>query len=98
MQQQTFGRLKTPRVPNFTEKRSERRQRVLKAGTIMFNSGYGSFSAKIRNMTEAGALIEVYDSQGIPPKFDFLVHGDQPVTKPSRIVWRTNYFMGIKFI
>ena len=79
------------------EKRAERRRKVLKGGTILFNKGYASFGCRIRNLTEHGAMVEMETTGGIPSEFEFRVSNvSKPVT--ANIIWREPTRMGLQFL
>ena len=52
------------------------RQRVLKAGTILFDDSHSSIDCTIRSLGADGAAITVSNSAGIPPEFVLVVAGD----------------------
>lgn len=78
------------------ERRAAHRRRVLKAGSILFNKGYGALGCKVRNMTEQGALLELGETTGMPQKFDFRITNEDEIRSAS-IVWRDKMRIGIRF-
>ena len=52
-----------------------RRLRALKAGTISFNRA-GGINCRVRNMSPAGACLEVDSQIGIPDNFTLVVSYD----------------------
>ena len=78
------------------ERRAAHRRRVLKAGSILFNKGYGALGCKVRNLNEEGALLELGETTGMPQKFDFRITNEDEIRTAS-IVWRDNMRIGIKF-
>ena len=79
-----------------SEKRVATRQRVLKAGTIVFNRA-GGISCTIRNMSKLGACVEVASQVGIPSDFTLLIEKDD-VRRPSRRAWTKGNRMGVVFL
>ncbi len=77
------------------ERRAVLRLRVLKAGTIAFNHGAG-ISCRVRNLSAAGACLEVASPIGIPDRFILAIDG-APAPQPSRVVWRKENRIGVVF-
>jgi hypothetical protein len=77
-----------------TERRAIARQRVFKAGTIEFG-GVG-VDCTIRNMSIAGAALEVATPVGIPHEVILNILTLQ-VRQPCHIVWRKEKRIGIAF-
>lgn len=77
------------------ERRAMPRLRVLKAGTIAFNHGAG-LSCRVRNLSTAGACLEVASPMGIPDSFVLAIDGE-PALRPSRVVWRKENRIGVAF-
>jgi hypothetical protein len=75
------------------EKRSVPRHRVLKTGTIEF--GGGGISCTVRNMSVAGAALDVVSPVGIPETFTLVV---EHVSYPCRIAWRKPARIGVTFV
>ena len=67
------------------ESRKASRHRVLKAGTIEF--GGGAIDCLVRNLSTAGAALEVSNQIGIPERFVLAVPGDG-LRLPCHIAWR----------
>lgn len=76
------------------EKRAAQRRRMLKAGTISF--GGGVINCTIRNLSEAGAALDVISPVGIPDRFTLLLNADQSKLR-CQIVWRTGKRIGVLF-
>jgi PilZ domain len=76
------------------ERRAIPRQRVFKAGTIEFDGG--GIDCTIRNLSTAGAAIEVANPVGIPHEVTLNI-----VTRRERqnchIIWRTGNRIGVEF-
>ena len=76
------------------EKRTAQRNRVLKAGTIEFPGG--AFSCMVRNMSEAGAALDVPSLAGIPNEFSLLL-SIEGIRFHCRCVWRNERRIGVTF-
>lgn len=76
------------------ESRKSPRHRVLKAGTIGF--GGGAIDCLVRNLSNAGAALEVSNQIGIPERFILDVPGDG-LHLPCHIVWRKAHRIGVTF-
>lgn len=76
------------------EKRIAPRRRVLKAGTIEF--GGGAIDCTIRNLSNAGAALEVTSSFGVPQQFTLVpLGGGRHIL--CHIVWRKQTRIGVAF-
>ncbi|MGB7856771.1 MAG: PilZ domain-containing protein [Pseudolabrys sp.] len=58
------------------ERRKVQRGRTLKAGSIVFNSAAG-IDCRVRNMSAAGACLEVTSQVGVPNDFVLVVGYDK---------------------
>ncbi len=76
------------------EKRVAPRHRVLKAGTIEF--GGGAIDCTVRNVSNAGAALDVTSPIGIPEKFTLILPGDGRHFH-CRIIWRRERRIGVAF-
>lgn len=76
------------------EHRTTPRSRVLKAATIDF--GGGAISCMVRNMSAAGAALDVSSPVGIPEHFT-LVLPTEGKRLPCRVVWRKEKRIGVAF-
>jgi hypothetical protein len=77
---------------DFMDKRTSSRQRVLKAGTIEFNGG--AIDCTVRNLSSAGAALDVTSPVGIPEHFTLIANGSQ---LPCHVIWRKEKRIGIAF-
>jgi hypothetical protein len=77
------------------EYRKVQRHRVLKAGTISINR-VGAIDCTIRNLSDAGACLDVASPLGIPDDF-LLVTTDGQTENPCHVVWRTEKQIGVAF-
>lgn len=78
------------------EHRIAARHRTLKSGKIAFAQG-AAIDCVIRNISKAGACLEVASPVGIPPAFDLLIDSSGAVN-PCRVVWRTERRIGVVFL
>ncbi len=76
------------------DKRRGPRRRVLKTGKILFDGA--AIDCVVRNLSEAGAALAVETPVGIPPRFFLLVETDG-LKRSSRVVWRNQRRIGVKF-
>jgi hypothetical protein len=77
------------------ERREITRHRTLKAGSIRFNRA-GSIDCRVRNLSPAGACLEVASQVGIPDVFVLAIDVDH-LTQQCRVIWRTATRMGVAF-
>jgi PilZ domain len=76
------------------EKRTVERHRLLKAGTIEF--GGGAITCMVRNMSNAGAALDVASPLGVPDHFT-LVFDSDGLHMPCHVVWRRLKRIGVVF-
>jgi hypothetical protein len=77
------------------ERRKVQRHRTLKAGSISFNRA-GGIDCRVRNLSPAGACLEVASQVGIPDDFVLAVKSDH-LQQPCHVIWRTATRMGVEF-
>jgi hypothetical protein len=77
------------------ERRKVPRHRTLKAGSIRFNRASG-IDCRVRNLSPAGALLEVTSQVGIPDDFMLVVEIDH-LKQPCHVIWRTTTRIGVAF-
>jgi hypothetical protein len=77
------------------ERRKAQRHRTLKVGSIIFNNG-GGVSCMIRNMSPAGACIEVTNPVEIPDAFTLFVESDN-LLRRCHVGWRKQKRIGLTF-
>jgi hypothetical protein len=77
------------------ERRKVQRHRTLKAGSISFNRAAG-VDCRVRNLSPAGACLEVASQIGIPDEFVLVVTADH-VKAPCHLIWRTATRLGLEF-
>jgi hypothetical protein len=76
------------------ERRSSKRQRVLKAGTIEI--GGGVIDCTVRNLSKIGAALDVSSPVGIPGEFILTIPSDG-LRSACRVIWRKARRIGIRF-
>lgn len=77
------------------ERRKVQRRRTLKAGNITFNRAAG-IDCRVRNLSPAGACLEVVSQVGIPDDFTLVIETDH-LKLPCHVIWRTATRMGVEF-
>jgi hypothetical protein len=77
------------------ERRKTSRHRVLKAGLIALNRA-GGISCMVRNLSPAGACLEVASPVGIPDDFTLLIENDH-LRRSCHVTWRKDKRIGIAF-
>lgn len=77
------------------EKRKVPRHSTLKAGHIAFNRA-GTIDCCVRNLSVAGACLEVASQLGIPDQFVQVVDADH-LQQPCHVIWRSATRMGVAF-
>jgi hypothetical protein len=78
-----------------TERRKNQRYRTLKMGAIIFNNG-GGVSCMVRNISTAGACIEVTNPLEIPDAFTLVVESDN-LLRRCHVGWRKQKRIGVAF-
>lgn len=76
------------------DKRRAARRRGPKTGKILFEGT--AIDCVLRNLSETGAARAVETPVGIPPRFFLLVETDG-LKRSSRVVWRNQRRIGVKF-
>ena len=71
------------------------RGRTLKAGSIVSNSAAG-VDCRVRNMSAAGACLEVTSQVGVPNDF-VLVVGYDRFKQACHVIWRSDTRLGVEF-
>jgi hypothetical protein len=77
------------------ERRKLQRRRMLKAGIIGFNRD-GGIGCRVRNLSPAGACLEVASPIGVPDDFVLVIESDH-LKQPCHVIWRTGTRMGVEF-
>jgi hypothetical protein len=84
-------------VGNMDDKRSRRRNRVLRDGKIVFNGGTSLINCIIRDQTEGGAKLQVPAPTSLPTNFELLCL-TEGMTYPAQIAWRRGDHVGVAFV
>ncbi|MDP2409997.1 MAG: PilZ domain-containing protein [Pseudolabrys sp.] len=77
------------------DRRKAQRHRTLKGGSITINHG-GAYDCRVRNLSPAGALLEVASQVGIPDDFVLVIEADH-FKQPCHVIWRTATRLGVEF-
>lgn len=77
------------------ERRKVPRHRTLKAGSIRFNRA-GAIDCRVRNLSAAGAMLEVAGQLGIPDEFALVIEADH-FRQNCRVIWRMPTRLGVAF-
>ncbi len=77
------------------QKRSHR-LRTFKGGSILYANG-AAFDCTVRNISEAGARLEVENPVGIPDNFTLKIQ-HEPQKRGCRVVWRKAKQIGVRFV
>jgi len=78
-----------------SERRKSPRHRTLKGGSISMNHG-GRIDCRVRNLSPAGAQLEVASQIGIPDDFVLVIDADR-FKQPCHVIWRTATRIGVEF-
>jgi hypothetical protein len=77
------------------DKRANPRHHVLKTGTIEF--GGATIDCSVRNVSHAGAALNVASPVGIPENFNLIVPSDK-LRFACRVIYRKEKRIGIAFV
>jgi len=77
------------------ERRKVQRHRVLKAGRIGFNRA-GGIDCRVRNLSQAGACLDVVSPIGIPEYFMLVIDSDR-LRQACHVIWRDGGRLGVEF-
>jgi hypothetical protein len=77
------------------EQRRSQRRRALKGATIAFKGAAG-IDCIVRNLSNAGACLEIVSPIGIPDEFTLVIPSDD-VKQGCHVVWRTAHRIGVSF-
>ena len=77
------------------ERRRVPRHRTFKFGSIRLNRASG-IDCRIRNLSPAGACLEVASQAGIPDEFVLMNKSDHR-QQPCHVIWRTFTRVGVEF-
>jgi hypothetical protein len=76
-------------------RRTSRRMRTLKKGTIILYGGYSVYDCIVRNLSEGGAMLQIA-SLGIPSHFE-LAMGISTPRRACTVRWRSEGALGVSF-
>ncbi len=77
------------------EKRATQRHRTLKGGSIVFGATAG-VDCMVRNLSTAGASLEVATPVGIPDDFRLVIKPEN-TTHNCHVIWRAAKKIGVHF-
>jgi hypothetical protein len=77
-----------------SERRDTARQRMLKAGTIIYNNSSSVCDCTVRNVSKTGACLMVASPLGLPEEFDLSMEGAR---RHCTVTWRRADRIGVKF-
>jgi hypothetical protein len=77
------------------ERRTPQRHRTFKAGVIALHHA-GVVSCTVRNLSDAGACLEVVSQMDIPDSFTLVVDVDH-LKRPCHVAWRSRNRIGVAF-
>jgi PilZ domain len=80
-------------MPMAEERRIAQRRRILKAGFICVGN---AIDCTVRNISDAGATLDIVSPLFIPDRFKLIIHSDG-LNRPCHVVWRKERRMGIAF-
>lgn len=82
------------RRKSVSDRRSSPRTKTLKGAQLVWPTG-SAVKCIVRNLSEAGAKIEVHSP--VPGTFDLVFDSDR-LRRSCRVVWRKEPMMGVRFI
>jgi hypothetical protein len=80
-----------------SEKRQETRKRTFLKGRILFNKGASSMDCLVRDLSEAGARLELSETTTLPEVFDLFIP-QKDATIRSTLRWRRDGAIGVAFV
>jgi len=78
------------------ERRTLRRNRVLKGARIVFNAGLGIADATVHDLNERGARLKLGETTSVPGQFKIVI--GRLETREAKVVWRKPEWLGIAFV
>ena len=79
------------------DRRSVARRRVLKGGIVAFNERHATLSCTVRDLSEAGARLQLDAAPNVPDRFELIVELDG-MEAPCEVIWRKHPEMGVRFL
>ncbi len=77
------------------ERRRKARRHVLKGARISFKGHFTAIDCTVRNLSSAGASLNVASPIGIPDTFDLVL--DDASVRPCLVTWRKATRIGVVF-
>jgi PilZ domain len=78
------------------DRRKLARSRMLREGKILLNGHRSVIDCVVRNLSEAGACLQVASVIGIPPTFDLQIDREM-TSRPCRAIWHAQNRIGVEF-
>ena len=78
------------------ERRSIGRTKIAKSALLFFTGQAGVRSCAVRDMTNIGAGIRIYDLPAVPLNFELSFDNFHTIRK-CRLIWRDGDFVGLAF-
>ena len=83
--------------PKETDRRQDRRARVLHGATIDFNDQPVTIDCVVSDLSQTGARLETEHAEYVPQSFDVIVNGSNEVY-PAKRVWHGDGQVGVTFV
>ena len=78
------------------ERQRHPRLRTLKPGKIVFDRRSCVIDCTVRNLSAAGACLQLPSTVGIPDRFDLMI-GPEKHPRPCRVAWKDETRVGVTF-
>jgi len=78
------------------DRRKVARSRMLREGKILFNGHRSVIDCVVRNLSEAGACLQVASVMGIPPTFDLQIDREA-TSRPCQAIWHAQNRISVEF-
>ncbi len=78
------------------ERRKVQRTRVLKGAKIIFNHRVSSLDCIVKNLSDAGACLQLASPLGFPTTFELRLDGYQSL-RSCRVIWQGADRIGVAF-
>jgi hypothetical protein len=86
-----------PAVPEGSDLRSLRRQRVLKGAKIVFNAYQSIIDCTVKDMSESGARLSLNATVNIPGDFELYFPQGRLIAR-ARLVWQLGRDCGVSLL
>jgi len=80
-----------------SDRRGQRRRRVLKEGKLIFGTNRSVADCVIDNVSEGGAHVRITGTHSVPPDF-YLAEANRGIIHKAEVVWRTSTGMGLRIL